>query len=303
MESSPRRFYAPSLGPVSSFGSEGATIGGAAGGDTVVYQRYDAQGNAVGGQIPLSGSLPSQPDGVWIGSGGGVSLTVWSSHGSLYAGGITSGGASAGPSWTLAANVGGANVAIAYGGSHFGVAWSISPTPTTAEAFFVLADPSGAAGSPIPVVSGATPFIVTALTATPTGFALLAMGAGGDNHSYVLPLDSTGHAVPPAHRLLGADVPWSIAAFGSELGVAVSGDDVTASPGSENGPRPPMFRPLDAVGHALGPWVCLDTPVPQNQFQDMAIDADPTGYSVVYLSPSNQAVLARFDHLGTGPQQ
>jgi hypothetical protein len=293
-------FYPSSLGPLSSFASEGATVGGAAGGDTIVYQRYDAQGNPVGTTVGLSPQYALLPDGVWIGSGGGQSLAVWSTNGSLYAGGITSAGTSAGPSWTVAAEASGVSVSIAYNGSHFGIAYSITPTATTSAAFFSLADPAGPVEAPVAVASGGTTFSVSALTATPTGFALLALGAGGDNHTYVLPLDSTGHPQPPAHRLLGADQPWSIAAFGNDLGVAISGDDVGDT--GEQGPRPPLFRPLDGTGHALGPWVCLDDPVPRNALQNMGIAADTNGYSVVYLSPSSTTILARFDPLGTGPQ-
>jgi hypothetical protein len=291
-------FHPASPGALSSFASEGSTVGGAAGGDTIVYQRYDAQGNTVGATVGLSPPYTLLPDGVWIGSGSGESLAVWSINGALYAGGVTNTGASAGPSWTVASPATGVSVSIARNGSHFGIAYSITPTTTTSEAFFVLADPAGPLGAPVPVASGGTAFSVTALTATPTGFALLALGSGGDNHTYVVLLDTTGHPQPPAHRLLGADTPWSIAAFGSELGVAISGNDVGDA--GEQGPRPPLFRPLDATGHALGPWVCLDTPVARNQLQDMGIGSDANGYSVVYLSPSNETVLARFDHLGTG---
>jgi hypothetical protein len=289
-------FFAPQLGPVSSFGSEGTNVAGVAAGTAVLYQRYDVQGNLVGPQTTLAPSVPALADGVWIGSGGGISLAAWAVQGTLYAGGVTSDGASAGPAWIVAQNVAGTQVAISYARDHFGLAWSIANAQTS-QAFFVLADPSGPLGSPVSIASGGTTFEVTAMTATPAGFALLAVGAGGDNHAYVLPLDATGQPVPPAHRLLGADQPWAIAAFGNELGVVVSGNDV---PAGESGPRPPLFRPLDSSGHALGPWVCLDVPVPKDQYQNMAIDSDLDGYSVVYQSPSNQAVLARFDHLGTG---
>jgi len=289
-------FYPSTLGPVCSFASEGSTIGGAAGGNTILYQRYDGQGNALGATVTLSPQYPLLPNGVWIGSGGGTSLAVWSTQGGLFAGGITSSGASAGPSWMLSANALGAAVAIAYDGAHFGIVWSYSPTPTTSLAFFVLASLAGPMGSPIPIASGGTAFNVQALTTTPTGFALLALGAGGDNHTYVLPLDKTGNPLPPAHRLLGADQPWSIASFGSELGVVVSGDDVGDA--GESGPRPPLFRPLDAAGHALGSWVCLDTPVAKDLLQDMAIMPTTSGYSVVYEAPSGDEVFTSFDHLG-----
>jgi hypothetical protein len=289
--------YGSPLGAISSFASEGATVGGVAtDGASVRYQRYDVTANPSGAAVTLAAG---GADSIWIGSGGGLSLAVWSRGNSLYAGGVTAAGDSAGAAWPVSGNVSGPAVAITYARGHFGIAWSTNTSATASQASFVIADPSGPVGAPVPLVAGNVNFSINAITATPSGFALLAV-SGGDDHAYVLTLDANGHPQLPAHRLLGADQPWSIAAFGNELGVAVSGNDITAVPGTEDGPRPPMFRPLDATGHVTGPWVCLDDPVPKNQFQDMAIMSDKNGYSFVYLAPNRALVLARFDHLGTG---
>ncbi len=292
--------YYTELGSLSMFGSEGTTVGGVAVvGTSVVYQRYDAQGNTVGSQVTL-GSVPLIPDGLWLGTGGGTSLAIWSAKGVLSAAGVDSAGNLAGPAWTLAPSVTGANVAITYAGTHFAVVWSTTPTPTTSAAFFAFADPTGLVQTALSVEAGGTSFNPTALTKTPTGFALLAQGEGGDNHVYVLPLDPSGKPVPPAHRLLGSDAPWAITSLGTQLGLVASSDDLGSD--ADMGSREPMFRPLDATGHPLGPWVCLDGPISPDQTQDMAIIADTTGYSVVFKSVANEEVLTRINPLGTGAQ-
>jgi hypothetical protein len=153
-------------------------------------------------------------------------------------------------------------------------------------------------GTPVEIVNGAVQFTVVQIVPTPNGFMALLLGAGGDNHVYTLPLDGAGKVAGSARRLLGADVPWGMAVLGNEVGLVTSSNDIIVD-GAE-GPRKPMFRPLDLTGHPIGPWVCLDNQVPGRQAQDIAIAAESKGYAVVFKSVNDDTVLTRFDHLGTG---
>jgi hypothetical protein len=282
-----------------SFVSEGTTIGAMLANDTSIeYQRYDAQGAPSGGRVSVQASVTPSPSTIWTGTGAGGTLGVWLSGKTMYAGAVTAAGASAGAAWQLSNDGNSAAASIAYANGKYAIMWSVQPKSGVTIARFVLADPTGMSGAPVEIVNGAVQFTVVELVATPNGFLALLLGAGGDNHVYTLPLDGTGKVSGPARRLLGADLPWGMAVLGSEVGIVTSSNDVIVD-GAE-GPRKPMFRPLDLTGHPIGPWVCLDDQVPGRQNQDMAIAAESKGYAVVFKSVADNTVLARFDHLGTG---
>jgi hypothetical protein len=88
------------------------------------------------------------------------------------------------------------------------------------------------------------------------------------------------------HLLDGAAYGWDLAVLGTELGV------VAKRPTGE-----PQFRPLDAAGAPTGPWVCLEGPI-ADPFQQVAIDADGTGYAIVYRDPDGAEQLLKLNHLG-----
>lgn len=282
-----------------SFASEGDTIGAMiANAATIEYQRFDAQGAALGGRVSLRTGLVPSPIAIWIAAGGGGSLGVWEAGKTLSAAGITAAGASAGPAWQLSNDGVAASVSIAYVGGKYAILWSVQPTSQSNLTRFVLADPSGISGAPVEIASGGLQFSVIKLLPTPIGFLAVLLGAGGDNHVYTVPLDASGNVSGTAHRLLGADYPWDIALQGNEVGLVTSGNDILVD-GSE-GPRKPLFRPLDLTGHPIGPWVCLDGFVPTGQYQDMALLQEANGYALVYKTPADDTVLVKFDHLGTG---
>jgi hypothetical protein len=293
------QIYKVTLGIVTNvIVSEGATVGvGAANNTTIVYQRYNAQNTAIGQLQTLASGIAGPPNALWMGAGGGGSLVVWALGEGLHAAGVTAAGVVAGPAFDFATGGGASfDVTIAYGGTTYALAWTAQPSANTYRSQFVLATPTGLMGAPVDITTSTTAFHVVKLVPTPTGFALLFAGILQDDHIYVVPLSATGAVTGPAHRYLGADVPWDLAAQGTELGLVVEGNDVAVD-GSE-GPRTPLFRPLDATGHPLAPWVCLGNPVPAGQTQDLAIDADETGYAIVYPTETSDEMFLLVDHLG-----
>ena len=294
---SPRAFPIHLGAGLSPFSSEGQSIGGAgATSSSIFYQRYDAQGVASGSTQTLATGLTSPPLAMAIAGDGGGSLVAWVSGGRLHAAGVTSGGAPAGPAFDVGPADLSTTMSIAPTGTGFGIVWTNEPTSATTASRFALVTAAGVVGAPVTLTTSAVQFLVKRIVHTPTGFAVLALSALGDDHVYVVILDPSGNVAGPAHRLLGADFPWDIAAQGTELGVVIASNDMIVD-GAE-GPRRPFFRPLDAAGHALGPWVCLGAGLASNAVQDMAIDADGTGYAVVFQDPSADELLTRIGPLG-----
>jgi len=80
---------------------------------------------------------------------------------------------------------------------------------------------------------------------TSAGF-IMVIDAGGDEHVYIVPLDTTGKVSGTAHRLLGGDLPWGLAAHANDAALVVLTNDTKV--GSSEGPRAPQFRPLDITG-------------------------------------------------------
>ena len=65
----------------------------------------------------------------------------------------------------------------------------------------------------------------------------------------------------------------------------------------------PEFRPFDDSGAPLGSWVCLQPPTSSEPTAvGVGLAADGTGYAAILNANDGSAVLARFDHLGTGTQ-
>jgi hypothetical protein len=245
--------------------------------------------------VPLATGIAAGPTRVWVGSGAGGSLAVWSSDTTLFAAGVTAAGAAAGPAFTLATNAPDAHVAMTYAGDKYAIVYSYG-SGATAAARTVFATPAGVVGAAVDLAS-ADAIEPVAITQTSAGF-LLVVDAGGDEHVYIVPLDSAGKVSGVARRLLGGDLPWGLASHAGDAALVVLTNDVKV--GTMEGPRAPQFRPLDLTGKPTGPWVCLDARIGSGLNQDMGIVADPAGgYSVVYKSPADTTVLVRLDKLGT----
>jgi hypothetical protein len=283
-----------------AFSSEGSTIGAlAVSQGKIEYQRYDDQGAALGALVSLATGIAVGPPRVWVASGGGGSLAVWPSGSVLFAAGVTAAGAAAGPPFALASSAPSPKVAMTYAGDKYAIVYAYATTGAASAARFVFASPTGVLGTPVDLATAAG-IEPVAITQTSSGF-LLVVDAGGDEHVYTVPLDTTGKVSGPAHRLLGGDLPWGLASHGNDAALVVLTNDVKV--GNDEGPRAPQFRPLDVTGRPTGPWVCLDARIDNGLYQDMGILAEANGgYSVVYKSPADSTVLVRVDKLGThGP--
>lgn len=291
------KLFDASLGSVATlFSSEGTTIGGfGVSQGKVEYQRYDEQGAPNGGLVSLASGITNGPASGWSASGGGGSLAVWVSGSTLFAAGVTAAGVAAGPAFTVDTGIASAHVAITYSGGKYAIAYAFA-AGTTASARFVYATPAGLMGSPVNLAS-ADAIEPVAIAPTSAGF-LMVVDAGGDEHVYIVPLDKTGNVSGAAHRLLGGDLPWGLAAHADDAALVVLTNDVKMGP--TEGPRAPQFRPLDITGKPTGPWVCLDGRISAGQNQDMAILAETDGsYSVVYKSVADTTMLVRLNKLGT----
>ena len=282
-----------------AFTSEGTTIGAMAlSSGKLDYQRYDDQGVASGGLVSVATGISAGTNHVWVASGGGGSLAVWASDTTLFAAGITAAGALAGPPFTLATSAPNAKVAITYSGDKYAIAYSYDAAGGGgAAARFVYASATALVGAPVDIGT-ANALEPVAITPTSAGFVMV-VDAGGDEHIYVVPLDTTGKLSGPAHRLLGGDLPWGLASHAGDAALVSLTNDVKV--GTAEGPRAPQLRPLDITGKPTGPWVCLDQKIPAGLNQDMGILAEASGgYAVVYKAPDDGSTLIRTDKLGTG---
>ena len=292
------KFFGVTLGTSQSvFTSEGTTIGGiAVSTGKVDYQRYDDQGAASGALVSLVSGIASGPGNVWVASGSGGSLVVYPDGTTLKGAGITTGGALAGPPFTIATGVAAPHVALTYAGDKYAIAYSYDSGGASA-ARFVFASTTATMGAPVDLATG-NAIQPVAITQTASGF-LAVVDAGGDDHVYTVPLDATGKVSGLARRLIGGDLPFALASHGNDAALVVLTNDTKV--GNVEGPRAPQFRPLDVTGKPTGPWVCLDARVPSTFYQDMSLLAEASGgYSVVYKSPTDTTVLLRTDKLGTG---
>jgi hypothetical protein len=286
-----------SLGSTSTlFTSEGTTIGGVGvSNGKVEYQRFDGQGAPSGGLVALANSIADGPAEGWGASGDGGTLAVWLSGTTLFGAGVTAAGAAAGPPFTIDTGIASAHVAITYANGKYAIAYAFA-AGTSAAAKFVYASLTGTTGAPVSLAS-AEAIEPVAIAPTSAGF-IMVIDAGGDEHVYIVPLDTTGKVSGTAHRLLGGDLPWGLAAHANDAALVVLTNDTKV--GTSEGPRAPQFRPLDITGKPTGPWVCLDGRISAGQNQDMAILAETDGsYSVVYKSVTDTTMLVRLNKLGT----
>jgi hypothetical protein len=178
----------------------------------------------------------------------------------------------------------------------FGVAWTEGSSFDRAR--FARVSITGIESDVAPILESAEPHELLKLVATSQGYVLvLVTGTGENEFQYFLSLDQDGQPSASAKRLEGQYLGWDLAANGDNLGFVATRALTYQS----------SFRPLDQDLNAIGPWVCLDGPA--STFDAMAVDADPSGFAVLYraappiddpTAPDRAVMFVRFDTTGTG---
>lgn len=130
----------------------------------------------------------------------------------------------------------------------------------------------------------AQPLTVVTLVRTSEGYALLLNTEVTSSRAdaLVVLLNRFGQLAGPAHKFEGASMGYGIAAQKEGLAILARKRGADA------------FRPLDAMGGAIGPWVCLDAEIP-NRDQSGSLAADGLGYAAIYRDPDGATY---FVHLG-----
>jgi hypothetical protein len=295
----PRQFSTAFPGAVVAYVSQGTNVGAFVGDSAVTYQRYDANGATVGAPVSIAPAGAPVISLTAASDDAGGAMVVWAAGTVVKVAYITPAGTLAGTPWTLSPSASSVRVALAAKADKYLIVYAHTVAADTFGAVLQLADSNGAVGAPSDLAKIFGQLMPAGVAPTTPGW-LLSFDGGGDDRVYLVPLTPTGAVAGPVHRLLGGDAPWALASAGTSVGVvSMSNDVITAG---KEGPRAPRFRPVDATGHPLGPWVCLDNPVPPAQYQDMSVIADGSGWSIVYKSPVNTTVLMRTNALGTaGP--
>jgi hypothetical protein len=265
--------------------------------------RFDATGAA---QPPLDVAPTSSGSGA--GGGAGTALLAWVEGSSLRAAAFKDDGSPAAPPFyfrqNLAENETSAFDVVHAQGEEYGVAF-VGQRAGAYRLVFTRVSTSARVGISFTILSGNTPLRLIQIAHAGTGFALLVerRPTTGPRETLVIRLDDAGKLAGPALRLLGVRSAFGIASSGGELGVLAwrvrGGPD--AGPPDEPEPDAIEFRPFDAAGTALGPWVCVDAPfIAPTVDVGAAILGEDTGYSVIVRTPSHAVSLARFDRRGTG---
>jgi hypothetical protein len=245
---------------------------------------------------------PETPSEIGIAANPGALLMAWGGPNGVRGRGVQ-GGTAAGPgAFDLALTSFNRALSLSVvddGSGLFAFAFSGDQGGTTYETVFGRATPAKRAQDPFILFSGTTPRQVVELAKTTTGYALLVSAGGASPFAALVLLDTLGN-VASIHRLDGTLSGLSIAVQGTELGVAAIGTTTLDGGATMYAPE---FRPFDATGAPLGPWVCLQDPTPLPPTAPGAgLAADGTGYAALVNASDGSAVLERFDHLGTGNQ-
>jgi hypothetical protein len=266
--------------------SEGNTIGLAtADGTNIRYQRYAADDTPIGSPVVLGDSLGS---GVAIaGDNAGGSLVVWADDMVLNGRFVDSAGGP-GAIFTFANGLPTKSIvtSLARNTTDFAIAWSTVDNGT-ARGRFARLTTTGLVGSIVELTGDAYSHYVVKLTPTPTGYALLVHSGVMTLDTIVVILDADGKIKPPARRFLGLKFGYDISANGNDLGLVAKRADGSAA-----------FRLLDSAGVPSGAWKCLDAPS-QDSYDQAGIDADGTGWAIVYRTPLGGEKFVRTNLMGT----
>lgn len=267
--------------------SEGATIGlVTSDAVTIRFQRYSSMESPVGGPLLLGNSKGA---GLAIAGGAnGGSLMVWANATSLTAQYVDAAGA-AGSAYPFAEGiaVNSIDTSLIRSGNEFALAWSVIDKGL-ARARFVRLSPTGVLGNIVELTGDAFKHYVVKMVKTPTGYALLLHSGGFSFDTIVVILDAQGQVVGSARRFLGTKFAMDLAVQGTHLGlVAKRADGVTE------------FRALDANADPVGNWKCIDG-MSLDSYDQAAIDADGTGWAIVYRTPGGGEKFVRTNLNGTG---
>lgn len=266
--------------------SEGATVGLAGvTSDSVYFRRYDASGAAAFAPLGLGSTNGT---GLLIGGSAGASLVAWGQGDAVQAVGVSEAG-NVGVQFTFGAGTIGSyvkgSIAPATGG--FAVAWTGEPVPNMVRTSFALTSATGLTKPVVQIATSSFPHQLVKMVKTPGGYALLFNGDFPSSTLYVLAVDGNGKVLGPAHRLLGGQFGWDLAAQGDKLGVLALKDTGEA-----------VFRPLDASGAPLGPWLCFAGPSPNDLYITAALQAAGAGYEILYRGNDGAVDLTAVDALG-----
>jgi hypothetical protein len=263
--------------------------------DHIIFQRFDATGASFGVE---DADTNEESRNFTTGASGAQALLAWAGPNAVRAAGVDMNGALAGPVYDLAVTYLTANFSAAItddGNGSFAVAFAGSDTGSRYQTVFALGTATKRLVDPVELFTGPRPVTAVQMVRTPEGCAILLAAGGSDHFALLVFVDPTGTPLHPGIQLGGSSTAYGLAVQGSEVGVLTRGTSGTLGQTKHT----VRFRAFDLTGAPLGSWVCLDTPA-NDPNEDGAIDADGTGYAVIYRAPDGSDVFVRFDHLGTG---
>ena len=280
---------------VASTGS-GILLAGSVEPEAVVFRAYDALGMPQGTITTLAGEVS---DGLGVCATATSALVAWGGPTALRGRGIVAATPAGNFAFDLALTnrTHGLTLSIVDDDhDRFAFVFSGDDSGTANQTVFGRATTMGRVGDPVAIFTGDRPRRIVQLAKLKAGYAFVLSAGGSTPVGTLVILDVFGRVVV-ARRLLGTTEALGLARQGDELGVTAIRTILDADAGTVR--HAPAFRPFDATGEPLGPWVCLADPGVAPDV-GAAIMADGVGYAVVYRGNDGATKLGRFDHLGTG---
>jgi hypothetical protein len=266
--------------------AEGATVGMAASGSLVQFQRFDEDGAGasalagVASEAAVALALAATPDRTFV---------TWAFNTKLRGRALDENGIFVGDAFDLtsAAYSTFASIRAVARAGRYGVVWTGDADLGAQTSFFVEASATAPAGDRIDLYRSVGAHTVADVVATDDGYVVLLTGEPPENRPLVLVLDEDGTPRGEPRVLEGASYA---------IGVASRGDEVAVLAGRASGE--PQMRAFDLELAPLAPWVCLGDDL--DLASPGAIAVDGAGYATLHRTAAGGAVLHRLDHLGTG---
>ncbi len=267
--------------------SEGSTIGlVTAASNTIRFQRYGINDLPIGSPVTL---------GMAVGAGlaiagdeaGGGSMVIWA-EGTSMKGRFVDAAGVAKTVFTFAEGLSTKAIAasVTKSGTGFAAAWS-SVEDGVGTARFARFTKTDILGSVVDIAGASFSHYVVKLIERPGGHALLLHSGTLTFDTLVVLLDVDGKPVGPARRFLGTKYAMDLAALDDKLGLLTKRSDGSA-----------QFRLLDSEGIPAGDWKCLDGPS-QDVLDQAAIDAEGSGWAIVYRTPGGGEKFVKTNLTGT----